>query len=179
MVKRPADRNKSGCAEQIRNCEAAFSGKDPKTSFRPVNKLAETCAAAERPRAAGTATSKEGCKRNFADECDRMAQAESKRVLKHEQFHLTGTCVLVNKANESLDKVRAMIRSTTGDSSIKDSAEKLAEDGIGKMLVDKAKALTAGPTSMYDSDTAHGCDPDQQAKWESDIQKGLPSVIIA
>src|SRR4029453_2254313 len=33
MVKRPADRNKSGCAEQIRNCEAAFSGKDPKTSF--------------------------------------------------------------------------------------------------------------------------------------------------
>jgi len=112
------------------------------------------CAASVAPRG-DRATSRAECATVVASDCNDRAQAESVRLLNHEQVHFNLTCAMARKAN-------AMLSSSTDFNA----------------LLRAARSTLARQQRLYDNQTDHGCVAAQQASWETAIAAGLPAVTI-
>jgi hypothetical protein len=157
----PTDRVATKCADSIKNCEKFFGKlKKGQTGTNSLAPLSSGCPASITPDSSIVATSKAECRSVLGPECDRVAQLESARLLKHEQLHLDIACVMATKGT------KAIASDPSADPQVILSAVRT-----------KANALSddSGP---YDTQTSHGCNATAQASWESDVAKGLPSETI-
>ena len=112
------------------------------------------CPAGAAPRG-DRATSRAECATVVASDCNDRAQAESVRLLNHEQVHFNLTCAMARKAN-------AMLSSSTSFPA----------------LLTAARRTLARQQRLYDNQTNHGCIAAQQSSWETAIAAGLPAVTI-
>lgn len=155
----PTDPALNGCGTLVTACETHFNGQAPGTTGATWSLGSPTgCAASMGPNpASSTARSHADCSSVVGIECERMAVAESARLLKHEQGHFDITCVLVHKANAAL-------------------AAGASQASVATALRLRNNALT----SLYDStaQTNHGCNAAQQAAWEAQIAAGLPAYTV-
>jgi hypothetical protein len=94
-------------------------------------------------------------------ECDRVANAESARLLRHEQLHFDMACVLAAKGT-------AAIAASPG----------VDPNAILNDVITEANRLYNDAGNEYDTDTDHGCKATEQADWEGRVQRDLPSVTI-
>jgi hypothetical protein len=90
-------------------------------------------------------------------ECDRVWVLDSARLLTHEQYHFRLACTLAKKASAA---VAAKPQLTPGRAR------------------DLASAPAARLSAQYDSETSHGCIVAAQARWQTNIDNGLPSARI-
>jgi uncharacterized protein DUF4157 len=150
----PANRATNGCASPVTACRN-FMNANPGGSWGFNPPANNPCPSSILPSTPPQATTVAECDTVIGAECDRAAQAESSRLLAHEQRHFDIACVLVNKANDAL---RAGMPTAT-----------------------VATALnTAFPaqTAAYDGQTDHGCIAAAQAQWDADVVARLPAVTI-
>jgi hypothetical protein len=120
------------------------------------------------------------CSTTFLQECiDRLYQAESDRLLRHEQGHFDITNVMAEKTQEALRALAGGFKTDfqgCGDAKATAKA-KAALKSYAKKL---QKRYNTGKTALgktqksYDKQTKHGIVEKQQAKWEDKIAKGLP-----
>jgi hypothetical protein len=151
----PTDSNLNGCAANISQCETFFPPGSTGGSFALNSTPSTTCPAAERADPAVVAGSRSDCAGIIATECQRVAQAESDRLLRHEQLHLDIACVLAEKANAAL---------AAGGTFATVHAALLNRD--------------SQVTGQYDTQTQRGCLAAQQATWETNVANGLPAITI-
>jgi hypothetical protein len=112
------------------------------------------CPASVRP--AGTkATTRAECSTVVAADFTSRAIAESARLLNHEQTHFKLTCALAKKAN-------GLLWSRVPFANI---------DAVIRTRRTEAQTL-------YDTESQHGCNAAGQAKWQTEIANGLPSVKL-
>lgn len=160
----PTDRSLTGCANNIAACERIFR-RTPPGGGTPVVPLqstpSATCPAAVVASPSVAATSAAECTSVLGPECDRVAAAESARLLRHEQLHFDIACVLAQKGTA------AMAANPT-----------MNPQNILNAVTTKSNQLTNDRGNQYDADTDHGCIPSTQASWESRVQAGLPTVTI-
>lgn len=145
----------NGCAANITQCESFFPAGSTGGSFALNSTPSVTCPASARASPSIIATSLGDCSGIIAIECQRVAQAESDRLLRHEQLHFDIACVLAGKANAAL--------------------------AAGTVLTTVQSALATKDTQVtnqYDIDTRRGCIAAQQATWTTDVRAGLTSVTI-
>jgi hypothetical protein len=145
----------NGCAANVTQCQSFFPPGSTGGSFALNSAPSATCPAAVRANPAVVATSLGDCAGIIATECQRVAQAESDRLLRHEQLHFDIACVLAGKANAAL--------------------------AAGTALATVQNALTTKDTQVtnnYDRQTRRGCLAAQQAAWETNVAAGLTSVTI-
>ncbi len=152
------DRTQNGCAAKVTACQRHFDQAARRrlvnVTFGPLG-LPRGCAATAAPDQSVIATSRDECNDPYGAECDRVAQLESERLLQHEQGHYDLACALAR----------------TG------TLEILGGGAPAAALAGVRRAATA-QTRLYDTQSAHGCNPAAQATWESDIRDGLPAVDI-
>jgi hypothetical protein len=151
----PTDSALNGCDANVTHCESFFPPGSTGSSFALNSTPSASCPAAVRASSSVVASSKADCTGIIATECQRVAQAESDRLLRHEQLHFDLACVLVNKANGAL--------------------------AVGAALPAVQSALTAKDsalTTQYDGDTQSSCLAVPQATWATNIGAGLPAVTI-
>ena len=146
-------RASNGCAPLVAQC-AAFMNSHPGGNWNFTPPTPNPCPAAVLPVSAPATTTTE-CDTVIGAACDAAAQAESARLLAHEQGHFNIGCVLVNKANDAL---RAGTPSAT--------------------VQPRLNAEMTAQQAAYDTATTHGCDAAAQASWEADIAADLPAVTI-
>ena len=97
----PTNSAVNGCGTHVTNCQNFMSGAGIGASWSLGSPTG--CAASAGPNpTAGTARSHAECASNVGPECERVAVAESARLLRHEQGHFDITCILVHKANALL-----------------------------------------------------------------------------
>jgi uncharacterized protein DUF4157 len=151
----PTDPALNGCAANITKCESFFPPGTTGGSFALNSTPSATCPAAIRANPSVVALSLGDCSGIIATECQRVAQAESDRLLRHEQLHFDIACVLAGKANAALASGAALAT-------------------VQSALTTKDAQLTA----QYDTQTSRGCNTAQQATWEANVQAGLTNVTI-
>jgi len=151
----PTDPALNGCAANITQCESFFPPGTTGGSFALDSTPSATCPAAVRADPSVVAASLGDCSGIIAAECQRVAQAESDRLLRHEQLHFDLACVLAGKANAALAASAAL---TTVQSALNTKDAQL--------------------TSQYDTQTNRGCIAAQQATWETNVRAGLTNVTI-
>ena len=150
----PAIRASNACAPPIQQCRSWLTAHPGGTwNFTPP--VPNPCPASILPISAAPATTASECDTVLGPACDTAAQAESTRLLAHEQGHFDIGCVLVNKANNAL---RAGTPSATVQPRL--NAEQTARQ------------------AAYDTSTIHGCNAAAQAAAEADIAAGMPAVTI-
>jgi hypothetical protein len=141
------------CAPQIAACRTAFSRPD--TAWWALSSAAVGgCAASARARG-DRATSAAQCDTVVASDCRDRADAESARLLAHEQGHFNIACAVARKANA--------IHRPGADLDV---------------LLRAARATLRRAQRSYDSQTGHGCNAGAQSRWEADIARGLPDFEI-
>ncbi len=151
----PTNQTLNGCAANVTQCESFFPPGTTGGSFALQSTPSATCPASVRANPAVVAHSFADCAGIIATECQRVAQAESDRLLRHEQLHMNIACVLVGKANAAL--------------------------AAGASLPTIQAALNtkdAQVVNQYDTQTRHGCLAAPQATWETNVQSGLTAVTI-
>lgn len=153
-VKDPTNARATGCAGQAAPCRRWFANPaNAGGTFTSTGTPDPHCPASA---VAGSvdATSAADCAA-IETECTNTAVAESQRVLAHEQGHFNIACEIARKANTAL---------TLGHS-------------LAAIRTAVQRELTA-QNRAYDNDTNHGCNPSDQASWESQITQHLPQVSI-
>jgi hypothetical protein len=153
----PTNRKATGCEGQVKDCEKFFGTLKKDETGEYTLTPPTGCEASIKPDPSKKATKKEECDTVLGAECDRVAQLESARLLRHEQLHFDIACVLAKKANAALSA-----GTITDASKAKDAAT--------------SKANTAGKN--YDDETAHGCKPTEQKTWETNVAGGLTTITI-
>lgn len=155
----PTDRNLSGCANHITQCESFFPPGSTGGSFALNSTPSTTCPAASRPTPGIVASSLGDCGSVIATECDRVALLESNRLLHHEQLHFDIACALANKGNIAL-------RDTPG--------------AVPQTILAGVQSLDRTVVRDYDSSaqTDHGCNASSQASWDADVAAGLPTRVL-
>jgi uncharacterized protein DUF4157 len=148
-----ATRASNGCAPLVAQCTAWLNGH-PGGDWNFTPPATNPCPATVQPVSAPATTTGE-CDTVIGAACDTAAQAESARLLAHEQGHFNLGCVLVNKANDAL---RAGTPSAT--------------------VQPRLNAEMTAQQAAYDHATTHGCDATAQASWEADIAADLPAITI-
>ena len=152
------DPAKNGCAQQIANCEVFFdkeAAAGRTGGSWAMNTAADPACPAGITARGDRATKRGECATKVSADCNDTAQAESARLLSHEQGHLDISCVFAKKANAAL--------TAGGD---------LAT--IKKAVTDKLQ-----PTQdTYDADTTHGCKAGAQATWKKNIAENLKTITI-
>ena len=116
-----------------------------------------TCAAAIQPNPALQATTAAECTTVIGAEFDRVAAAESARLLKHEQYHFRLACAMASKGTAALRQ-----------------ASPQPADQIRNIVATKANNLT----TLYDNQTTHGCNQASQDAWQQRIDGGLPGTTV-
>jgi hypothetical protein len=155
-VKDPANRATSGCGAAIKGCETLLAGK--KNVTLPLA-AGTTCAAGVKPDPSVVATSSAECSSVLGPECDRTRQAESERLLRHEQLHFDIACLLAQKGTRAI------------------SLKPTEAARILQAVKDKAHELT-NDNGAYDSETDHSCNASGQAAWDQSVARGMPMVVI-
>jgi hypothetical protein len=152
------DRAQNGCAVEVGRCERHFDRAAQQNlvgvTFGPLG-APRGCAASVVADQSKIATTRGECDTVYGTECDRVSQAESARLLAHEQGHYDLACALARKGTEAImggAAPDAMLTAVRGNSPTQ--------------------------TSLYDAQSAHGCNADKQADWERDIRAGLPAVDL-
>ncbi len=151
----PTDSSLNGCDANIAQCQTFFPPGSTGGSFALNSAPSATCPAAARANPAVVASSITDCTGIIATECQRVAQDESDRLLRHEQLHFDIACVLAGKANAAL--------------------------AAGTALATVQTALTTQDTqttNSYDTQTRRGCLAAQQATWQTNVAAGLTAVTI-
>ena len=151
--KNPTNTQITGCGKDVKPCTDFFKANPAGGTWTTEGTPSAECPASA-VAAKVVSNSAADCSAIEA-ECTRTAEAESARLLAHEQGHFDISCVLAKKANLSLA-----------------AGGKLADirTAVAKTNTEKQKA--------YDDDTTHGCDASAQATWVTDIANGLPKVSI-
>jgi hypothetical protein len=151
-----ADQTVNGCQNTIGECESYFDRQARRGLVGGEWWMTPGagCAASVTPRG-DHATSRAECATVVASDCNERAQAESVRLLNHEQVHFNLTCAMARKANTMLSS----------------SADFAA-------LLGAAQRTLAQQQRLYDNQSDHGCVAAQQASWETAIAAGLPGVTI-
>ncbi len=137
------------CAPLVAQCQRDLGGAGP-GAFWERQAPAGCAASVFTPARANTVAE---CESVVGAACDADAQAESARLLRHEQGHFDITCKLVGRADDAL--------------------------AAGRPLATVRTWLNANAqprNTQYDGDTGHGCNAGQQAAWETAIANNLPAV---
>lgn len=151
----PTNSALNGCAANVTSCQSYFPPGSTGGSFSLNSTPSTTCPAAVRGNPGIVASSLTDCTGIIAAECQRVASAESARLLRHEQLHFDIACVLANKANGAL-------------------AAGTALSTVQSALSRKDRAAT----TQYDTSTRRGCLASPQATWTTDVAAGLPAITI-
>jgi hypothetical protein len=152
------DPTKNGSAAIISKCQSAFDAASAKNMINVTWNLSTapdaTCPASVRP--AGTkATTRAACSTVVATDFNNTEIAESARLLNHEQTHFKLTCALAKKANG------------------------LLWGGVSFGTINAViQARLSAAQGLYDTESQHGCNAAGQAKWQTEIANGLPSVKL-
>lgn len=142
----PSNLAVNGCQPNITACENFFNGgPGPGAQWNHPGGAAG-CAAAIGPPAT-TANNFGECASVVGAACTAAREADSVRLLRHEQLHFDIPCVLAYKAN----------------------AARAAGTAVTLAGV-RARANTL--TTQYDNQTNHGCNATAQATWEQDVGSG-------
>lgn len=151
-----ADPATNGCQRTIFQCQRYFDrlARRNRVGGEWWMRPGAGCPAGAAPRG-DRATSRAECATVVASDCNDRAQAESVRLLNHEQVHFNLTCAMARKAN-------AMLSSNTSFPA----------------LLTAARRTLARQQRLYDNQTNHGCIAAQQSSWETAIGAGLPAVTI-
>jgi hypothetical protein len=151
--------NLNGCKKNIKKCET-FLKKHPNGKFYwAMSTLTnKKCPASAVPRGDKAYTVGE-CSTIVGKDCAERAAAESARLLRHEQGHVSLNCAMARKANAMLSKTPA--------------------PNVNDLLA-ATQIATRNAQAQYDSTsgTNHGCNSNQQATWETQISNGLPNIRI-
>jgi hypothetical protein len=149
-----ANRATNGCAQPIAACQNWLNHNPGGTySFQaPAN---NPCPASFLPDTTLQATTSAECGAVLGAECDRAAQAESARLLAHEQGHFDLGWELVKKADDALRAGGTTAAMTPA---------------LNKAIKEQQAA--------YDTATNHGCIAASQANWLANIAAGMRSVTI-
>ncbi|NET35860.1 MAG: hypothetical protein F6K19_28175 [Cyanothece sp. SIO1E1] len=152
-----SNRAQNGCARQVRACERFFDARTAAGQTGITYNLGAPtgCAASIAPDTSLEATTRGECSSVLGAECDRVAQLESQRLLRHEQFHFNIACELAKKGT------LAILRGENPQRTLR-----------------TVRRLAARQTTVYDNQTRHGCNATAQATWEADIQAWLPGISI-
>lgn len=160
----PTDRTLTGCASNITACERVFRSTPPGggTPVVPLQSTpSTTCPASVVANPSVAATSAAECSSVLGPECDRVATAESARLLRHEQLHFDIACVLAQKGTAAIAANPTM-----------------SPQSILNAVITTSNLLTNDAGNRYDADTDHGCVASTQASWETQVQAGLPAVTV-
>jgi hypothetical protein len=146
------DISKNGCMGIVQACRKQFHevgrGISMKTDPDPK------CPAAVTARGSQAVTEGQ-CLTVVGVDCTNRMQANSNRLLKHEQQHFNISCAIAKKANAAI--------AAGGD--------------VAK--IDQAVNGKWRPTQvLYDSESQIGCNAAKQTSWEKDIADGLRNVTI-
>jgi hypothetical protein len=153
----PTNRAVNGCGPQVTACQQFFDSLSPgQTGTRWLTPGAG-CAASPAPNPAIIAHSRGDCDSLLGAECDRVAQLDSERLLRHEQLHFDIACVLARRGSDAVF-IRPANQAQT----------------ILTAVRTKANAQTV----LYDNQTNHGCNAGPQATWETNVRNQLPAVTI-
>lgn len=142
----PSNLAVNGCQPGIDACNAAMAPGTPGVTWNVPGGPSTTCPAAITP-AATTATNLGECTSVVGAACTAAREADSVRLLRHEQLHFDIPCVLAYKAN----------------------AARAAGTAVTLAGV-RARANTL--TAQYDNQSNHGCNAAAQATWEQDVGSG-------
>lgn len=155
----PTDRAVNGCAGPVGDCEQHFDDAAQQGLVDVTYSLGPTtgCAAAVQPDTSLEATDRDECDSILGAECDRVAQLESQRLLRHERYHFKLACEMAKKGTRAMATLPS---------------------GSANHVLAAVRQKANQQTTAYDDQTRHGCDPGAQATWETDIDGGLPSVTI-
>jgi Domain of unknown function (DUF4157) len=153
-----ADRALNGCAAKVLACDREIARRvalgQVGVTWGPLRQ-SSICPASIQYDASVVATSRSDCATAIGAECDRVAQLEADRLLRHEQGHYDLACALARKG----------------------TIEIMLGQAPAAMLA--AVRSTAGTqTVAYDNDSGNGCNAAQQAAWETRIGDGLPAVTL-
>ncbi|MEM6353278.1 MAG: DUF4157 domain-containing protein [Cyanobacteria bacterium P01_D01_bin.14] len=153
----PNDQSQNGCQPQISQCQQLFdrAAREGRTGATFRLGTPGACAAAITPDPSVVATSRSECDSAIAPECNRVAQLESQRLLRHEQGHYDIACEVAKKGTLAI-----------------------LSGGNPQRTLRRVTAVTTRQIRLYDRQTQHGCNATQQANWESNIAAGLPAVTI-
>jgi len=152
-----AVRAQNSCSPPINACETFMqSEEDAGRTGATYNLSSPTgCAASIGPDTSLKATSKAQCESVLGAECDRVALLESARLLQHEQYHYALGCEIAKKGT------LAIIGGSTAQAALT-----------------RVNTLVNEQTTLYDTETNHGCNAAQQTTWETSIDTGLPNVTF-
>jgi hypothetical protein len=157
-VRDAADPAKNGSAAVAAQCRTAFDNQAAQNQhggvFRLTPPTPNNCPASAAPAGTPAATKAE-CATVIVTDFTNTAKAESARLLKHEQNHHKLTCAMAAKGNGLLRR------------------------GVSFTVIDaKIRATLSDTQRRYDDESHHGCNAGNQAKWETEIADGLPSVVL-
>ena len=153
-----ANRTLNGCAPQVTACEQEI---DRRTNLGQVGvtwgplRQPPVCPASIQYDASVIARSRSDCASAIGAECDRVAQLESARLLRHEQGHYDLACALARKG----------------------TTEIMLGQAPAAMLA-AVRSAAATQTAAYDRESANGCVAAGQAAWETRVGDGLPAVSL-
>jgi hypothetical protein len=153
----PTNRALNGGAGQVRACQQHFDRAAQQQLVGVTFNLTPgtDCAATPPYDPSVIARARGECETLLGPEWDRVAVLESRRLLKHEQYHYNLACAIATKGTRAI---------ATGSP----PADMLAS----------VRAVENAQSSSYDDDTDNGCDAAEQARWEKQIDGGLPAVTI-
>jgi hypothetical protein len=152
----PGKRAVNRCAPKVAACQRFFDRLPAgNTGTYGLTAPPPGCAAAVAPNTALRATSRGECETVLGVECDRVAGLESQRLLRHEQGHYDLACGLARKGT------MAIVGGTAANPALRAVITKSAQQ-----------------TSLYDTRSAHGCNPGSQAAWEAAFAADLPALTI-
>jgi hypothetical protein len=108
-----------------------------------------SCPASADIRSSATANNRGECETVIGAQLDIEDQADTARLLRHEQYHLNLACALASLGNDEI--------------------------GSGTTVAAALKHVVAASRReqrAYDDDTSHGCDSGAQGSWEGNIDSG-------
>jgi hypothetical protein len=149
--KKADQRDANGCKPVVKDCKDWYDANPNGSGYGLTPD--GNCPAGIIPTA--KADSKTECETVLGTDCDTAAKAESKRLLRHEQYHYALACELAKKGTA-----------------------KIASGGDPQQTHTKAVSLGTEQTATYDSETHHGCNQSKQTAWETKIDNGLSNVTI-
>jgi hypothetical protein len=153
-----SNRALNGCAARVLACDQEISRRlglgQVGVTWGPLRQ-SPICPASVQYDPSVVARSQSDCATAIGAECDRVAQLESARLLRHEQGHYDLACALARKG----------------------TTEIMFGQAPAAMLA-TVRSAAGRQTVAYDNDSGNGCIPAQQAAWETRIGDGLPAVTL-
>ena len=108
-----------------------------------------SCPASTEIRSSATANNRGECETVIGAQLDTEDQADTARLLRHEQYHMNLACALASLGNDEIASGTAVAAAL-------------------KHVV----AASRREQRAYDNDTKHGCDSGAQGTWEGNIDSG-------